>query len=166
MENEAGSEYLFKKCSRKPLLQGDLSHHGVKEKYQPLYQKLVLNMCLHLYNDTSYEIEWGGAGGANCPPFCTPPCAPSPVRLALLDSIVFHRVAHGRIHVGSRWIQMELWRDKVNAQLHMLFALANLILATRPSLAVWLGFAKTGWACFGRLFWAYGCFSINCAVLP
>ena len=44
MENEAGSEYLFKKCSRKPLLQGDLSHHGVKEKYQPLYQKLVLNM--------------------------------------------------------------------------------------------------------------------------
>ena len=45
MENEAGSEYLFKKCSRKPLLQGDLSHHGVKEKYQPLYQKLVLNMA-------------------------------------------------------------------------------------------------------------------------
>ena len=44
MENEAGSEYLFKKCSRKPLLQGDLSHHGVKEKYQPLYQKLVLTM--------------------------------------------------------------------------------------------------------------------------
>ena len=44
MKNEAGSEYLFKKCSRKPLLQGDLSHHGVKEKYQPLYQKLVLNM--------------------------------------------------------------------------------------------------------------------------
>ena len=47
MENEAGSEYLFKKCSRKPLLQGDLSHHGVKEKYQPLYQKLVLNMVEH-----------------------------------------------------------------------------------------------------------------------
>ena len=46
MENEAGSEYLFKKCSRKPLLQGDLSHHGVKEKYQPLYQKLVLTMVL------------------------------------------------------------------------------------------------------------------------
>ncbi len=46
MENEAGSEYLFKKCSRKPLLQGDLSHHGVKEKYQPLYQKLVLNMVI------------------------------------------------------------------------------------------------------------------------
>ena len=45
MKNEAGSEYLFKKCSRKPLLQGDLSHHGVKEKYQPLYQKLVLNMA-------------------------------------------------------------------------------------------------------------------------
>ncbi len=26
------------------MLQGDLSHHGVKEKHQPLYQKLVLNM--------------------------------------------------------------------------------------------------------------------------
>ena len=32
------------KCPGKPLLQGLLSHHGVKEKYQPLYQKLVLNM--------------------------------------------------------------------------------------------------------------------------
>ena len=29
------------------MLQGDLSHHGVKEKYQPLYQKLVLNMVEH-----------------------------------------------------------------------------------------------------------------------
>ena len=52
MENEAGSEYLFKKCSRKPLLQGDLSHHGVKEKYQPLYQKLVLNMANLVNCDT------------------------------------------------------------------------------------------------------------------
>ena len=32
------------KCPEKPLRQGLLSHHGVKEKYQPLYQKLVLNM--------------------------------------------------------------------------------------------------------------------------
>ena len=32
------------KCLRKPLQQGLLSHHGVKEKHQPLYQKLVLNM--------------------------------------------------------------------------------------------------------------------------
>lgn len=53
MENEAGSEYLFKKCSRKPLLQGDLSHHGVKEKYQPLYQKLVLNMWNDSRNNTN-----------------------------------------------------------------------------------------------------------------
>ncbi len=29
-----------------------------------------------------------------------------------------------------------------------------------------MGFAKAGGACFGRLFFAYGCFSINCAVLP
>ena len=33
------------KCLRKPLQQGLLSHHGVKEKHQPLYQKLVLNMA-------------------------------------------------------------------------------------------------------------------------
>lgn len=52
MENEAGSEYLFKKCSRKLLLQGDLSHHGVKEKYQPLYQKLVLTMAQQIGIDT------------------------------------------------------------------------------------------------------------------
>ena len=52
MKNEAGSEYLFKKCSRKPLLQGDLSHHGVKEKYQPLYQKLVLTMANLVNCDT------------------------------------------------------------------------------------------------------------------
>ena len=32
------------KCPEKSLLQGLLSYHGVKEKYQPLYQKLVLNM--------------------------------------------------------------------------------------------------------------------------
>ena len=31
---------------RTPLRQGRLSHHGVKEKYQPLYQKLVLTMVL------------------------------------------------------------------------------------------------------------------------
>ena len=55
MENEAGSEYLFKKCSRKLLLQGDLSHHGVKEKYQPLYQKLVLTMA----NPTEVDTIWG-----------------------------------------------------------------------------------------------------------
>ena len=33
------------KCLRTPLRQGRLSHHGVKEKYQPLYQKLVLTMA-------------------------------------------------------------------------------------------------------------------------
>ena len=33
------------KCPGKPLLQGLLSRHGVKEKHQPLYQKLVLNMA-------------------------------------------------------------------------------------------------------------------------
>ena len=27
-------------------------------------------------------------------------------------------------------------------------------------------FRSAGGACFGRLFFAYGCFSINCAVLP
>ena len=57
MKNEAGSEYLFKKCSRKPLLQGDLSHHGVKEKYQPLYQKLVLNMWNDSRNDTIHGFH-------------------------------------------------------------------------------------------------------------
>lgn len=35
---------LSGKCPAKPLLQEDLNHHGVKEKYQPLYQKLVLLM--------------------------------------------------------------------------------------------------------------------------
>lgn len=59
MENEAGSEYLFKKCSRKPLLQGDLSHHGVKEKYQPLYQKLVLNMANPVNYDTRDDAPRG-----------------------------------------------------------------------------------------------------------
>ena len=60
MENEAGSEYLFKKCSRKPLLQGDLSHHGVKEKHQPLYQKLVLNMAPFIGFDTIWRKSEGG----------------------------------------------------------------------------------------------------------
>ena len=32
------------KCQGKPLQQGNLSQYGVKEKYQPLYQKLVLTM--------------------------------------------------------------------------------------------------------------------------
>ena len=36
------SGYLSGKCPAKPLLQEDLNHHGVKEKYQPLRQKLVL----------------------------------------------------------------------------------------------------------------------------
>ena len=34
------------KCPGKSLQQGLLSHYGVKEKYQPLYQKLVLTMVL------------------------------------------------------------------------------------------------------------------------
>ena len=38
------SGYLFKKMSENPLPSGFLSRHGVKEKHQPLYQKLVLNM--------------------------------------------------------------------------------------------------------------------------
>lgn len=40
------------KCLRKPLQQGLLSHHGVKEKHQPLYQKLVLNMRNDRENNT------------------------------------------------------------------------------------------------------------------
>ena len=39
------SEYLFKKISENPLPSGFLSRHGVKEKHQPLYQKLVLTMA-------------------------------------------------------------------------------------------------------------------------
>ena len=39
------SGYLSGKCPAKPLLQEDLNHHGVKEKHQPLYQKLVLTMA-------------------------------------------------------------------------------------------------------------------------
>ena len=35
------------KCQGKPLQQGNLSQYGVKEKYQPLYQKLVLTMVEH-----------------------------------------------------------------------------------------------------------------------
>ena len=41
------SGYLSGKCPAKPLLQEDLNHHGVKEKYQPLRQKLVLLMALN-----------------------------------------------------------------------------------------------------------------------
>ena len=39
------SGYLFKKMSKNPLPSGFLSRHGVKEKHQPLYQKLVLTMA-------------------------------------------------------------------------------------------------------------------------
>ena len=39
------SGYLFKKMSENPLPSGFLSRHGVKEKHQPLYQKLVLTMA-------------------------------------------------------------------------------------------------------------------------
>lgn len=39
------SGYLFKKMSENPLPSGFLSRHGVKEKRQPLYQKLVLTMA-------------------------------------------------------------------------------------------------------------------------
>ena len=39
------SGYLFKKMSENPLPSGLLSRHEVKEKYQPLYQKLVLTMA-------------------------------------------------------------------------------------------------------------------------
>ena len=38
------SGYLSGKCPAKPLLQEDLNRHGVKEKHQPLCQKLVLLM--------------------------------------------------------------------------------------------------------------------------
>jgi len=41
------SGYLFKKTPENPLPSGLLSRHGVKEKYQPLYQKLVLPMVRH-----------------------------------------------------------------------------------------------------------------------
>ncbi len=36
---------LFKKMSENPLPSELLSRYGVKEKHQPLYQKLVLNMA-------------------------------------------------------------------------------------------------------------------------
>ena len=39
------SGYLFKKMSENPLPSGFLSRHGVKEKHQPLYQKLVDDMA-------------------------------------------------------------------------------------------------------------------------
>lgn len=39
------SGYLFKKIPENPLPSGFLSRHGVKEKHQPLYQKLVLTMA-------------------------------------------------------------------------------------------------------------------------
>ncbi len=41
------SGYIFKKMSENPLPSGLLSRHGVKEKYQPSYQKLVLPMVRH-----------------------------------------------------------------------------------------------------------------------
>lgn len=93
MKNEAGSEYLFKKCSRKPLLQGDLSHHGVKEKYQPLYQKLVLNMCLHQYIDTSYDC-WLESfrvcmGCVYASPVNTPQSVAKSLYSSVIDSIFF-----------------------------------------------------------------------------
>ena len=39
------SGYLFKKTPENPLPSGLLSRHGVKEKHQPSYQKLVLTMA-------------------------------------------------------------------------------------------------------------------------
>ena len=46
------SGYIFKKMSENPLPSGLLSRHGVKEKHQPLYQKLVLNMANPVNCDT------------------------------------------------------------------------------------------------------------------
>ena len=46
------SGYLSGKCPAKPLLQEDLNRHRVKEKHQPLCQKLVLLMWNDSRNDT------------------------------------------------------------------------------------------------------------------
>ena len=46
------SGYLFKKMSEPPLPSGLLSRHEVKEKYPPLYQKLILTMANLVNYDT------------------------------------------------------------------------------------------------------------------
>ena len=46
------SGYIFKKMSENPLPSGLLSRHEVKEKYQPLYQKLILTMANLVNYDT------------------------------------------------------------------------------------------------------------------
>ena len=51
-------EMIWRNAAGKPLRQGLLSHHGVKEKYQPLYQKLVLNMANPVNYDTGDDAPY------------------------------------------------------------------------------------------------------------
>ena len=53
------SGYLFKKMSENPLPSGFLSRHGVKEKHQPLYQKLAFSLA----NPTEVDTIWGNKSG-------------------------------------------------------------------------------------------------------
>lgn len=80
------SGYLSGKCPAKPLLQEDLNHHGVKEKYQPLCQKLVLLMWNDSRNDTIPGYRFA-------------------IRLSFCNGCIWVQPGCCRVQTEARWVQ-------------------------------------------------------------
>ena len=80
------SGYLSGKCPAKPLLQEDLNHHGVKEKYQPLCQKLVLLMWNDSRNDTIPGYRFA-------------------IRLSFCNGCSWVQPGCCRVQTEARWVQ-------------------------------------------------------------
>ena len=72
------SGYLFKKMSENPLPSGFLSRHGVKEKHQPLYQKLVLTMAQKEGFVSPHSTLVGPLGSKAAPRPYSPPRGSNP----------------------------------------------------------------------------------------
>lgn len=80
------SGYLSGKCPAKPLLQEDLNHHGVKEKYQPLCQKLVLLMWNNSKTNTIPGYRFA-------------------IRLSFCNGCIWVQPGCCRVQTEARWVQ-------------------------------------------------------------
>ena len=80
------SGYLSGKCPAKSLLQEDLNRHRVKEKHQPLCQKLVLLMWNDSRNDTIPGYRFA-------------------IRLSFCNGCIWVQPGCCRVQTEARWVQ-------------------------------------------------------------
>ena len=73
-------------CLRMPFRQEDLNHHGVKEKYQPLCQKLVLLMWNNSKTNTIPGYRFA-------------------IRLSFCNGCIWVQPGCCRVQTEARWVQ-------------------------------------------------------------